>query len=67
MTVLWTIKEALFKLNTSAGVDFRNDLRIKSKDGNIFLCEMKSEDGYRTVKMETCAYKNLIISYNINQ
>ena len=67
MTVLWTIKEALFKLNTSAGVDFKNDLRIKSKDGNIFLCEMKSQDGFQAVKMETCAYKNLIISYNINQ
>lgn len=67
LTVAWTIKEALFKLNTKTGIDFKNDLRIKSKEGNTFLCEMKSEDGFRTVKMETCAYKNLIISYNINQ
>ena len=67
LTVAWTIKEALFKLNTKTGIDFKNDLRIKSKEGNTFLCEMKSEDGFRIVKMETCAYKNLIISYNINQ
>lgn len=67
LTVAWTIKEALFKLNTKTGIDFKNDLRIKSKEGNTFICEMKSEDGFRTVKMETCAYKNLIISYNINQ
>ena len=67
LTVAWTIKEALFKLNTKTGIDFKNDLRIKSKEGNTFLCEMKAEDGFRTVKMETCAYKNLIISYNINQ
>ena len=67
LTVAWTIKEALFKLNTKTGIDFKNDLRIKSKEGNTFICEMKSEDGFQTVKMETCAYKNLIISYNINQ
>ena len=67
LTVAWTIKEALFKLNTKTGIDFKNDLRIKSKEGNTFLCEMKAEDGFQTVKMETCAYKNLIISYNINQ
>jgi phosphopantetheinyl transferase len=67
LTVAWTIKEALFKLNTKTGIDFKNDLRIKSKEGNTFLCEIKSEDGFQTVKMETCAYKNLIISYNINQ
>ena len=67
LTVAWTIKEALFKLNTKTGIDFKNDLRIKSKDGNTFLCEMKAEDGFQTVKMETCSYKNLIISYNINQ
>ena len=67
LTVAWTIKEALFKLNTKTGIDFKNDLRIKSKEGNTFICEMKSEDGFRIVKMETCAYKNLIISYNINQ
>ena len=66
LTVAWTIKEALFKLNTKTGIDFKNDLRIKSKEGNTFLCEMKNEDGFQTVKMETCAYKNLIISYNIN-
>jgi phosphopantetheinyl transferase len=66
LTVAWTIKEALFKLNTKTGIDFKNDLRIKSKDGNTFLCEMKAEDGFQTVKMETCSYKNLIISYNIN-
>ena len=67
LTVAWTIKEALFKLNTKTGIDFKNDLRIKSKEGNTFLCEIKSEDGFQTVKMETCAYKNLIISYNIKQ
>ena len=67
LTVAWTIKEALFKLNTKTGIDFKNDLRIKSKEGNTFICEMKSEDGFRIVKMETCAYKNLIISYNIKQ
>ena len=67
LTVAWTIKEALFKLNTKTGIDFKNDLRIKSKEGNTFLCEMKAEDGFQTVKMETCSYKNLIISYNINQ
>jgi len=67
LTVAWTIKEALFKLNTKTGIDFRNDLLIKSKEGNTYLCEMKSEDGFQTVKMETCAFKKLIISYNIKQ
>ena len=67
LTVAWTIKEALFKLNTKTGIDFKNDLRIKSKEGNTFLCEMISEDGFQIVKMETCAYKNLIISYNVNK
>lgn len=67
MTVLWTIKEALFKLSTSAGIDFKNDLRIKSKDGSTFLCEIRTENGFSNVKMGTSAYKNLIISYNLNK
>lgn len=67
LTVAWTIKEVLFKLNKRVGIDFKNELRIKSKKGATFFCEMRSEKEIIQVSVESFAHKNLIISYNLNK
>ena len=64
LTIAWTIKEALFKLNTRNGIDFRKELLIDEKTDFGFNCRMLDFDGWRLVKLKTLLKENLIISYN---
>ena len=64
LTIAWTIKEALFKLNTRNGIDFRKELLIDEKTDFGFNCRMLDIDGWRLVKLKTLLKENLIISYN---
>ena len=64
LTIAWTIKEALFKLNNRKGIDFRKELLIEEKTDFGFKCRMLDQDGWRIVKIKTLQKENLIISYN---
>jgi len=64
LTIAWTLKEALFKLNERKGIDFRKELLIEEKTDSGFLGKMLDKDGWRLVKLKTLQKKNLIISYN---
>jgi phosphopantetheinyl transferase (holo-ACP synthase) len=64
LTIAWTLKEALFKLNTRNGVDFRKELLIEGKTDDGYNCKMFDLDGWRIVKLKTLQKENLIISYN---
>jgi phosphopantetheinyl transferase (holo-ACP synthase) len=64
LTIAWTLKEALFKLNTRNGIDFRNELLIEGKTDDGYDCKMFDLDGWRIVKLKTLQKENLIISYN---
>ena len=64
LTIAWTLKEALFKLNERKGIDFRKELLIEEKTDFGFLGKMLDKDGWRLVKLKTLQKENLIISYN---
>lgn len=64
LTTAWTLKEAMFKLNSKTGIDFRKELLIKEKTDFGYLGEMLDMDGWRTVKLKSIQKENLIISYN---
>jgi 4'-phosphopantetheinyl transferase EntD len=64
LTLAWTLKEAMFKLNNRTGIDFRTELLIVEKTDFGFLGKMLDIDGWRTVKLKTIRKENLIISYN---
>ena len=64
LTIAWTLKEALFKLNTRNGIDFRKELLIEGKTDDGYNCKMFDHDGWRIVKLKTLRKENLIISYN---
>lgn len=64
LTIAWTLKEALFKLNTRNGIDFRKELLIEGKTDDGYNCKMFDLDGWRNVKLKTLQKENLIISYN---
>jgi hypothetical protein len=64
LTIAWTLKEALFKLNTRNGIDFRTELLIEEKTLVGYNCKMLDTDGWRFVKLKVIEKDNLIISYN---
>ena len=64
LTIAWTIKEALFKLNDRKGIDFRKELLIKEKINDTYLCQMLELDGWHSVRIKVMQKENLIISYN---
>jgi 4'-phosphopantetheinyl transferase EntD len=64
LTITWTIKEALYKLNERKGIDFRKELLIKEKINDTYLCQMLELDGWHSVRIKVMQKENLIISYN---
>jgi len=64
LTIAWTLKEALFKLNNRTGIDFKTELLIEEKTESGFNCKMLDNDGWRQVKLKVIQKENLIISYN---
>lgn len=64
LTIAWTLKEAMFKLNNRTGIDFRKELLVVEKTDFGFLGKMLDKDGWRSVKLKTIRKENLIISYN---
>lgn len=64
LTIAWTLKEALFKLNTRSGIDFRKELLIEEKTDYGYNCKILDKDRWRIVKLKNLRKENLIISYN---
>ena len=64
LTIAWTLKEAMFKLNDRKGIDFRKELLVVEKTEFGYLGMMLDIDGWRLVNLKTLKKENLIISYN---
>jgi phosphopantetheinyl transferase len=62
LTKLWTMKEAMFKLNTRTGIDFTSELIIEEKYDNIYFGKMLCEENWRRVKLECFQQGDLVIS-----
>jgi phosphopantetheinyl transferase len=62
LTKLWTMKEAMFKLNKRTGIDFKSELIIEEKYGENYFGKMLNENGWRRVKLECFQQGELVIS-----
>lgn len=62
LTKLWTMKEAMFKLNNRTGIDFKTELIIEEKFGEIYFGKMLSENSWKRVKLECFQQGDLVIS-----
>jgi phosphopantetheinyl transferase len=62
LTRIWTLKEAMFKLNPRAGIDFKSELILKSQVDNSFMGEMLTDEGWKKVILNSFQLENLVIS-----
>ena len=62
LTKLWTMKEAMFKLNNRTGIEFKSELIIEEKYGENYFGKMLNENGWRRVKLECFQQGELMIS-----
>lgn len=62
LTKLWTMKEAMFKLNNRTGIEFKSELIIEGKTDQIYFGKMLGEKGWERVKLECFQLGNLVIS-----
>jgi len=62
LTRLWTMKEAMFKLNARTGIEFKTELRIESNDGSRFIGRMLTSSGWKNVVIECFQHEQLILS-----
>jgi phosphopantetheinyl transferase len=62
LTKLWTMKEAMFKLNNRTGIEFKSELIIEERKGEIYFGRMLSETSWRRVKLACFQQGELVIS-----
>ena len=62
LTRIWTLKEAMFKLNPRTGIDFKSELILKSQVDNSFMGEMLTDEGWKRVILNSVQLENLVIS-----
>jgi phosphopantetheinyl transferase (holo-ACP synthase) len=62
LTKLWTMKEAMFKLNDRSGIEFKTELIIEEQTGDIYFGKMLTEKNWRKVKLECFQLNELVIS-----
>lgn len=62
LTKLWTMKEAMFKLNDRTGIAFKSELIIEERNGEIYSGRMLDSTGWRRVKLTCFQQDELVIS-----
>jgi phosphopantetheinyl transferase (holo-ACP synthase) len=62
LTKLWTMKEAMFKLNDRSGIEFKTELIIEEQSGDVYFGKMLTEKNWRKVKLECFQLNELVIS-----
>ena len=62
LTKLWTMKEAMFKLNDRSGIEFKTELIIEEQSGGVYFGKMLTEKNWRQVKLECFQLDELVIS-----
>lgn len=61
LTKLWCMKEAMFKLNSRSGIDFKSELLVKHQEGDTYVGQMLCEDGWKKVQMHCFQVGQLIL------
>jgi len=62
LTKIWTMKEAMFKLNDRLGIEFKTELIIEEQIGCIYFGKMLTEKSWQRVKLECFQQEDLVIS-----
>ena len=62
LTKIWTMKEAMFKLNPRKGIDFKTELIIEKQEGSSFKGKMLTDQGWANVLIESTQHKTLVIT-----
>lgn len=65
LTILWTIKECLYKLHNIKGLSFKNDLNVISRNKNEHFFEVKGDKGIHKHLLRHEKIDNEILTYNI--
>ena len=61
LTKLWCMKEAMFKLNNRTGIDFKTELLVESRNGEVYFGKMLCEEGWRKTRMHCFQVDKLIL------
>jgi phosphopantetheinyl transferase len=62
LTKLWTMKEAMFKLNDRSGIEFKTELIIEEQSGGVYFGKMLTVENWRQVKLECFQLDELVLS-----
>jgi phosphopantetheinyl transferase len=62
LTKLWTMKEAMFKLNKRSGIEFKSELVIEEKSGDIYYGKMLTELSWEQVTIDCFQVGELVVS-----
>lgn len=66
LTILWTIKECIYKLYDIKGLRFMEDIQIVERNGNEHTCVVKANGIQLTHTLKHEEINNEILTYNIN-
>lgn len=64
LTIIWTIKEVLYKLSGLENINLLSEMNIIDLENNLATCRFKTEFGDRFVKIKFQEITNFIISFN---
>jgi phosphopantetheinyl transferase len=64
LTIIWTIKEVLYKLAGRLEINLTSELMINSVEGDTANCLFLSVEGWRSVAVKFQEKNNYIISFN---
>ena len=65
LTILWTIKECLYKLHDIKGLSFKNDIRALSRNNNDHYFAVHTKNGIQKHRLIHEKIDNEILTYNI--
>jgi phosphopantetheinyl transferase len=66
LTIIWTIKEVLYKLAGRREINLISELMINSVEGDTANCLFLSAEGWRSVAVKFQEKNNYIISFNLS-
>jgi 4'-phosphopantetheinyl transferase len=64
LTIIWTIKEVLYKLAGNETINLLSEMNIIELENDLATCQFKTELGDRFVKIKFQEISNFIISFN---
>ncbi len=67
LTILWTIKESVYKLCNNKGMSFKNDIIVTARTKNRHTCKVKTSKGERKFFLKHERIEDEILTYNCTQ